>query len=384
MRRTLVLTLAISLTAGVLGACGGPDRDDIDNLRAAIRRTEQLSHRFEYEEEELITSETTRVLGVVEDDFRYKVRVEIDGSPAVDEVVVDDAVADRFYDLETLRNMLRSEPAVPAKVSDDIELASQAEVRTALTRSQWVLDPIGAPAIFDTVANEERQIGDDPIVESQTVFQYVERVAREQFVKKFNEDDLDYKPKEDPFPKPTKDSKVIRYDFLRANVPRPSEGASSGRQAVPGASSFRKMSVYVKDGLVIRVLELIDVVDRLDDLERNYDIELEGPTTQRVKTAIDAINAVRRGQGERQNIRVRRLDFKLVDLGEPQTVTLPETSVVGSLVALENRGKAKPGSAGTAPATDPAATDPAATDPAATDPAATDPAATEPTPTPSP
>jgi hypothetical protein len=365
MRRPVFLLVVTTLTAGLLGACGGgPDRDDLDDLRAALARTERLSHRFEYEEEDLVGGETTRVVGVVEDDFRYKVRLEVDNAVALDEIVYDDAVADRFYDVETLRSMLRTSAVEPA-ATDDTDLASPAEVRAALSRGQWVVDPTGAPPLFDAVANEERQIGDDPIVDAQTVFDYVERVSRRQLVKKFNEDSLDYKPKEDPFPKPSRDSDIVRYDFGRFPVPRPSDGAASGRQAVPGAESFRKMSVYVRDGLVIRVLELVDVVDRLDDLERNYDIELEGSTKDRVKTAIDAINAVRRGQGERQNIRVRRLDFKLVDLGEPQTVTLPESSVKGSLVLLENRGKVKAGSASSpAAATDPAG-DPATADPSA-------------------
>ena len=370
MRRPIVLALIVSFVAGALAACGGgPDREDLDDLRAAIARTERLPHRFEYEEEELILGETTRVFGVVEDDFRYRVRLEVDGQPALDEVVYDDAVADRFYDLETLRRMLRTTQVEPATSTDE-DLASPAEVRTALSRSQWVIDPVGAPPLFDNVANEERQMGDDPIVDAQTVFQYVDRVSRLQPVQKFNEDSLDYKPKDDPFPKPSRDSDIVRYDFVRFGVPRPSEGAASGRQAVPGAPSFRKMSVYVRDGLVIRVLELIDVVDRLDDLERNYEIDLEGPTTKRVKTAIDAINAVRRGQGERQNIRVRRLDYKLVDLGKEQTVALPETSVKGSLVMLQNRGKVKAGSTSDQPAVDPTASDPAATDPLATEPAA--------------
>lgn len=372
MRRPVVLALTVSLAAGSLAACGGgPDRDDIEELRAAIARTERLSHRFEYEEEELISGTTTRVLGVVEDDFRYKVRVEVDGAPALDEVVYDDAVADRFYDLNTLRGMLRKSRVEPATSTDE-DLASPSEVGAALGRSQWVIDPVGAPALFDTVANEERQIGDDPVVDAQTVFQYVDRVSRLQPVQKFNEDSLDYKPKDDPFPKPSRDSDITRYDFVRFPVPRPSEGAASGRQAVPNSPSFRKMSVYVRGGRVIRVLELIDVVDRLDDIERNYEIKLEGSTTARVKTAIDAINAVRRGQGERQNIRVRRLDFKLVDLGEEQEVALPETSVKGSLVLLENRGKVKPGST-SEPAGDGDADATSTADATATDPASSTP-----------
>lgn len=384
-RRRIAVALTAVCASASLAACGGPDEGPVDELRAAIAATEKLPHRFEYLEEELIEGETNRVTGVVEDDFRYRVRLEVDGRPAVDEVVVDDAVADRFYRLESLRKMLRETPVEPAATPLSDEYASPQQVRQALTRSAWVLDPYGAPPLFDNVANEERQLGDDPIVDAQTVFAYVNQIARTQFVVKFNEDSLDYRPREDPFPKPAKDSDVVRYDFVRANVPKPADGAASGRQAVPGAPSFRKMSIYVKDGRVIRVLELIDVVDRLDDIQRNYDVELTGSTTDKVKTAIDAINAVRRGQGERQNIRVRKLDYKLVDLGEPQSVRLPEPQVTGSLALLENRGKVKAGSTTGAPAaTDPAASDPDSTDPAAADPAASDPAAADPATSPAP
>jgi hypothetical protein len=369
MRRRIALILGVTLAAGLLGACGGPDRKALDDLRAAVARTERLAHRFEYIDEDLIGGTTNRVVGVVEDDLRYKVRLEVNGEPAVDEVVYDDAVADRFYNTDVLRSMARK-TVVEAAPSSDSELSPPAEVREALLRSQWVLDPAGAPPLFDDVAADERQIGDDPIVDAQTVFQYINQVTRQQPVRKFNPDALDYKPKEDPFPKPSRDSDIVRYDFFRFPVPKPSDGAGAGRQAVPGAPSFRKMSVYVKDGVVIRVLEVIDVVDRLDDIERNYEVKLEGTTQEKVKTAIDAINAVRRGQGERQNIRVRKLDFKLTDLGTEQRVTLPEVGIKGSLVFLNNRGKVKAGSSSAAPAVDPAATTPAATEPAAAEPTA--------------
>ena len=342
MRRRVALVILVVVAGGLFAGCGRPEREAVRDLRAALARTERLSHRFEYQEENLVTGTTNRVLGVVEDDFRYKVRLEVDGQPALDEVVYDDAVADRFYDGAILKSLLRGTAVEPAKI-DDPDVASPAQVRAALNSSQWVVDPVGAPALFPA-SNETRQVGTDPVLDAQTVFDYVERVARVQPVRKFNPDALDYKPKEDPFPKPARDSDVIRYDFMQFPVPKPSDSSSTGRQAVPDAPSFRKMSVYVKDGVVIRVLELMDVAGRLDDIQRNYEVELSGSTREQVKTAIDAINAVRRGQGEREDIRVRKIDFRLLDAGKPQSVELPREGVKGSLAMLVNRGKVKAGS----------------------------------------
>jgi hypothetical protein len=205
------------------------------------------------------------------------------------------------------------------------------------------VDAAGAPS--RTASTDERRIvGDDPIYDAQTVFDYVEEAARQMPVRKFNEDALDYRPKDDPFPKPSRSSDVVRYDFVRFPVPRPADAASGGgNQPVPGAANFRKMAVYVKDGLVIRVLEQMDVASRLADIERNYDIKLQGDTKTRIRSAIQAIDAVRKAQGQNDPIRVRTMELRLADLGVKQQVALPSDPVRGSLIGLINRGKPAPG-----------------------------------------
>lgn len=322
-RKILTILLATAVVAP-LGACAKEERHSVE-LQAALARTRRLSGQFVYEE---VTNEgqRTTVRGVVEDDFRYSARLEVDGTPVLDEVVADDALADRFNVPDEIPKFLRKEAPDGA-----------AESVGALTSRKWVVDTKGAPSLFAR-GTERKLIGDDPIYDARTIFTYVENLSRRMPVGKFNEDALDYKPKEDPFPKPKKGSDVIRYDFYRWPVPRPSTLENGGNQIVPGAEHFRKMAVYVRDGIVFRILEDIDVASRLDTIERNYEVTLEGSTRERVAAAVKAINTVRQGQGNLEPVRARRLSFELRQQGEPQQVSLPSEYVEADLSVLVNRG----------------------------------------------
>ena len=342
MRRPVRAVLAALVAASALAACGDPEDTATVEIRRAIAKTEAAPRRFVYEEE--ANDRKVVVEGLVEDDFRYKARLLFGTVPAVDEVVVDDALADRFLDVRALPLLAatpgRDPTAEPLGADVPIEAPGDVlDVPTALKTKRWVLDRTGAPSLIPT-ADEQHQLGDDAIYDALTVFRYVDRVLRETEPRKFNENDLDYKPQEDPFPKPQKGSGVTRYDFPRVRVPRPADAGGSGNQAVPGANSFRKMSVYVKDGIVVQILEDMDVASRLEDLARNYDVDFgDASVEQAVKIAIDGINAVRRGQGT-EPIRVRKLSFRISDYGTEVRVELPTTDVVeGNLNILRNRGR---------------------------------------------
>ena len=361
--RKLAVVVVAAVVGGVLPACGTPNQP-VKELRAALARTQRLSRQFTYEE---VTNDgqKTTVQGVIEDDFRYRARIAVNDKPAFDEVVTDDAIADRFLDPQFITRMARRGPPPPSAPPEGA--APIAQVRDALTTGNWVVDPGGAPTLVAGASSVRRTLGDDPIFDAQTVFDYVTRVARVMPVRKFNKDALDYKPKEDPFPKPTKASGVLRYDVIRFPVPRPSD-TGSGTQQLPSEVHFRKLAVYVKKGLVIRVLEDMDVASRLRDIQRNYDVRLEGNIQERISSAIDAINVVRRAQGTTEPIRVRKMSLRLSNVGEPNVVTAPETTVIGDLSILINRGRAKTSAAGTPPgeggggSTDEGATDQATTD----------------------
>lgn len=357
--RRIAVAVSVPLIGLGLVACGSPETNAFNELRAAMARTDRLPRRFEYRELDLLENRETVVKGIVEDDFRYRARYEVNGKPVVDEVVRDDAVANRFASPGGITLLLRKTPATPA---DPIEGdATPAAVRDALKAGQWVLDVAGAPSKFAATA-ERRRVGDDPIYDAQTVFDYVESVGRTMPVRKFNADALDYKPKEDPFPRPARNSGIDRYDFVRLPVPRPADAASSGgNQPVPGPANFRKMAVYVQGGRVIRVLEQMDVASRLGDIERNYDIDLKGDTIARIRTAINAIDSVRKAQGQNEPVRVRTMELKLAGVGQKQTVELPEPALRGSLILLVNRGKVGTRAAGADTAATASTTEPSPT-----------------------
>ena len=321
-RRLVSAALAVAALAAA-GACGSPDEGADDRLRDAIRATEREPREYVYEER--AGARSYAVKGAVEDDFRYSAKVTLNDAALFEEVVSDDTVADRFLDPASVGFLAVSAPAGPAA--------------SAIANRQWVVDPAGAPILL-TSASNERRIGDDPVIDSLTVFRYIELVLRQQRVVEFDENSLEYRPQEDPFPKPKDGSDVVRFDFFPPKLPKASDTAGTN-QAVPGPQHFRKMVVYVQDGKIIRVLERFDVVDKLDELRRNYDLELDasvGPERQ-AAIAIEAINAVRKGQGE-QPIRPREMSLTLSKVGTDVTVALPQSGTVsGDVSFLRNRGK---------------------------------------------
>ena len=334
--RLAQLLVVVLASSGVFAACGGPDEGADERLRAALRRTEREPREFVYEEK--AGPRSYAVQGAIEDDFRYSAKVRLNDAALFEEVVSDDTVADRFLDPASVGFLAVSRPTGPAAAAVDAK--------------QWIVDPAGAPILL-TSAGSERRIGDDPVVDSLTVFRYIEQVLRQQRVVEFDENSLEYRPQEDPFPKPKEGSDVVRFDFFPPKLPKASDSAGSANQAVPGPQHFRKMVVYVKDGKVIRILEKFDVVGKLDELRRNYDLDLDPAvdSTRQAAIAVDAINFVRKGQGE-QPIRPREMSLSLTKIGEDVKVALPSTgTVAGDVSFLRNRGKAArtPTSTTTAP-----------------------------------
>ena len=322
--RSKFLSISVVLAVMVtLAACGDSDRGDIEEVRAAIAKTGGLTRRFVYSEK---TSErTVEVEGLIEDDFRYRAQLSFDGAAAYDEVVSDDAIAARA-------------PS-PDGLDFYADGTDEGGALEPLSRGRWVLDATGAPSLSAGV--EDRVMGSDPIYDALTVLRYLDLVVlRQSRIVEFNEFDLEYDPEEDPFPTPEEGSDVVRYDVRPPSLPKASD-AQGGNQAVPGPQHFRKMAVYVQDGVIIRMLEVFDVAGRLDEIQRNYDIDFPRRSSrdERVSVSIEAINAVRRGQGETP-IRVRTMSLDLVDVGADLAVEMPTENVVeASLDLLAFRGQ---------------------------------------------
>jgi hypothetical protein len=368
-RRILLSGLLVVATLG-LSACSR-NTDAEKQLRAALRNTEKLSNTFLYKEtvHDKAGDHETDVRGLVEDDFRYKARVAEDGKPVLDEVVSDDAIAVRFLDPASMGQFLRkatkakqggsgvggsgstsgpaSQPAAPTGGGTPGE-PSAAEL---LGTKRWVLDPAGAPAAFAT-ANTDKTLGDDPIADSRAVFAYVDRAINEAVrVVEFNPESLEYRKDEDPFETPKAHSGVTRYDFERANLPKASQTGSGSNQVTPDTRHFRKMSVYVKDKRVIKVVEKVDVESRLKDLAQIYDTKFpaDRPKAEVAAIAVEALNVIRTGQGQ-DPIRMRDMEFSLKDLGTDVKVDMPADTTKGSLALLQNRGRPGDAASGVAEA----------------------------------
>ena len=323
-RRYGVVALALVCVSALVTGCSR-DRGDKPLVRAAIDRTERLSRQFRYIDR--ATPATTEVRGVIEDDFRYKARMLIGGQAVLDEVGSDDTLADRVIDPGQLAVLLRS----PSSAA-----ANQGPVLTALATQHWVIDPVGAPSTIRS-ADDKRKQGDDPVYDALTVLEYVRQaVEASPFVKRFQKDALEpiYKTSEDPFPKPATGARTQRYDLKEQPLPSRSGVSQTGGQQVPTIENFRKMAIYIRDGRIIEIREVIDVQAKLKELIRNFGL----PSSITVADALRGINGVRRGQGS-DPIRARALTLQFTNLGQDQPVELPSDAVQGSLALLRFRGR---------------------------------------------
>lgn len=355
------LALVCLLASLGLTACGEAT-DAERRLRAALRATERLAHRFVYTEvaQEKGSQQKTAVQGLVEDDFRYKARVAVGNRPVLDEVVNDDALAVRFLEPAQIADFARrpkqkdrggagvgaSQPEAPPAPAPGGEPEGPSALE-GLRARRWVLDRAGAPAVFGR-PQDERRLGEDPVLDALDVFAYVERAIDEATrIVEFNEESLEYRKSEDPFPRPKKGSGVLRYDFERPDLPRAADTSPGGNQVTPDTRHFRKMSVYVKDGRVVQIREAIDVESRLEDLAEVYETKFpkNRKPSEVAAIAVEALNAIRTGQGE-DPIRLRTMSYKLADIGEEVEVEMPTEVIEARLALLQNRGRPADAAAG--------------------------------------
>lgn len=364
--RGLAAVLCVVLLAP---ACGGERVTAEDRLREAIATTESLSRRLSYTDS---TREVSYEVGVtVEDDLRYAARLSIDDTDAYREVVQDDTLTVRVLDPRALEVLEQSaaaeqvagavdvadegsadavdapttktdiaEPSVadPDAADPDANAVDAREVKTQLLSGVWVRDELGAPPLL--TGGSERDLGDDPIADALTVFDHVRSaIGQSADVVKFDESSLAYRPDEDPFPLPDEAAGEIRYDLDRPPLPRPQDAGPSGSRQPPSIEHFRKLSVYVRDGRVVKVLELIEVHTLLDELRSRFGVEVEPDASAdlQAEQAMEQVNNIRLELGE-DPIRVRAMSFEISDLGEELRVTPPAEATVASLALLQNRG----------------------------------------------
>ncbi len=355
--RLLVAVLAVGLLAG---ACAKNETDN-EAVVDLVDATTPNSYRFIYETE--TGGEQYRVQGLIEDDLRYKLQLSIGGRPALEQVVVDDAVAVRFLAPGLVDRFMDD------RVADEVDLETDldgADVLDALRARRWVIDPAGAPSVLLTAADaagtdEDRAVADDPLFDSRTVLDYVRRIAQGQqpFVR-YDPESLEptYRSDEDPFLPPEGDSGVTRYDAAVLDLPNP-DAAGGGTTAVfPGYQNFRRMAVYEKDGHIIAVREATrptarqtkDFIHYADTLlEETAPPEVVADfrrTVEQLDPAklpdflIQGINSFRKSSGQAK-VRFRTMALEIQDIGDAGiSVELPtDEPVHGSLAVLRNMGR---------------------------------------------
>lgn len=337
------MLVALVILAPSLAACGDGNVQARDEVLDALAATEELSRSFVHVEE--TAAETVEVRGLIEDDFRFTALASVDGSPTIEQVVVDDALAVRV-----LGDELRAELAI-LEGPDEETSQEGVTVGAALAARRWVLDEVGAPAVT-TTADDFDNLGVDPVRDARTVLDYVERAVSTSFrVARFNPDSLDYKPSDDPFEAPEEGSEVIRYDVVPRFLPRAADaGGGGGTATQPGVANLRKMAVFVEGGKVIRVVERIaaegDIGDRLEDYLRvitrgadeaqaaQLDAALESlADEERGPFLIEVLNVALTQLGE-DPVRPRDMSVDFVDLGGGQRAELPPDAIEGSLDLL--------------------------------------------------
>lgn len=341
MRRAVVLVVAAAVL--LVPACKR-EEDKKEEVKRALDRTLALSREFAYVDQE--GPRRIQVVGVVEDDYRHKARLTLNGAPVLEEVASDDALAMRFLEPTLLPDFLVAGAGTAAGAPAGGG-GGGISVIDALRTRRWVLDPEGAPDLHGT-GGDTRPPGEDPVFDSLTATEYVRRAVDAAIqVKLYSRDDFDpvYKAKEDPFPQPPNESRTKRYDLRPPPLPVAQGGA--GNQEVPSLANFRKMVVYVRDGRVVQVLERIDLASKLDEVITRLSLPKDTTAAQ----AAQAINAVRRGQGE-DLIRLRTMRLEFSDLDGAAAVELPGDVVRGSLTLVKHRGRTTVGAAAAPPVTE--------------------------------
>lgn len=300
-RRVALLLTVVAVAAG----CGNPSGGVTEELRRAIDRVADQPRGFVYSVE--ADGVTTQVEGFFEDDYRYKVRVLRDGELVLDQVVSDDAVALRFAD--------------PAAVDDVVSFPPGSPAEPLLRSRRWVVDPQGAPADWAVVA-EDQSADQGPVLDALQALEHL-RSAAAAGVARFNEQALDYRPREDPFPKPEEGADVVRYDIRRPPIPA-RDVSRGGDRALPGEQHFRKMAVYVKDGAVLHVLEVVEIDTRLEEVIEKYEMRpprgLSGAALR--EWVVDELNR-RLAQRGLPPIRLRSVSLDVLDVGQAKAVALP-------------------------------------------------------------
>lgn len=326
-RRTLTW-IALAVLALVTVGCANEAAVESE-LRDALTRTSVRSHRFTYVRAS--DGVALQVEGAVEDDLRRRAAISLGGRTVFEEVVADDALVVKVVDPAGLA-LVADDPGT-GSAQDGADPTAAAQTRALLLSGVWVEDQIGAPSFLTREGDDDAS---DPINEALGVFDDVRAALRDAAgVVEHDVDDPRLRADPDPFPAPATD--VVRYDVLRPGLPGAGAVGSSGVRVAPDLAHFRRMSVDVRDGLVVAVHERIDVASRVDELIDRYELAAPHDPAERLAAVLAAINTARRTAGETP-IGESSRQLVVHDVGSDVRIDVPSDTTVASLLLLRNRG----------------------------------------------
>ena len=221
-----------------------------------------------------------------------------------------------------------------------------AELRAEVLDGKWLIDRHGANALFDAAGSTDRG-SKAPRDQVLGILPYIRAAMGEAAaVQLFNPESQDYRPKFDAFPRPS--DGVIRYDLVPPVLtPRDPTTASGRAQQLPGTRYFRRLSVYVEDGVVREIRERISIEDMLNDPRSrlaarigDYGITLDENAAARDQATqiLETLNATA-ARLQQRPVLIGDLVVRFASLRPGQAVRLPSDATRGSLAGVRENAQ---------------------------------------------
>ncbi|MHB1447237.1 MAG: hypothetical protein ACYCZV_16520 [Acidimicrobiales bacterium] len=326
--------LGICLLVPLLSACQSTYHV-AQQVQGELNATYVAPKQFVWVDQTLSGTET--VSGLWNDPYRYSVLFSQDGTPVWEEVVRDDAVADRILDVSPAVSYAASHGGVGnGPLAAHLAGANAGTVDALLTR-HWVEDPTGAPAV-PTVGGEQGAEPNDPfyapMIFLQDVINLINNSVQSE-VRQWRRNDVTpvYKPTDDPFPPPAAGD--LRYDVYEPSLPVLTSNSPSATPPAPRAADFTKIAIYVRGGKVVEVRMVVDPLDVLGTLVTNYHLRLPKGLSTRGKElwAQAAIDRLTRATSL-VPFRVQQITYIASNIGQAISISLPPKPVVASLSGI--------------------------------------------------
>jgi len=324
-RRVVRALVSCGLCTLLLTACG-KGRAEERAADAALAGFGATPYSFVYTQVSM--GGAIAVTGTVDDPYRYAVRLFVNGTAVWDEVVVDDAVADRFDDPAEAVAYLSAGKTLSSPTTQ-----GQATALGALQARQWVLDNDGAPPLPQQ--SPTTRADTDPFYEPLTMAGYaLQAVDTATAVELWSPSSLS--PTYNPDPFPAAGVGEDRYDLVRAAFPQAGNFLASSRPP-PGLAALRELAIYVHAGHLTAIREDVNILARLPELVRDYALDIPSGLTAGAQTALAQgfIDRLDRRTGAAP-IEARQVTFTVLGPGAP--VNLPTGAISADLGLLAYQG----------------------------------------------